>query len=298
MTYNDLAASVTERLIARIEGGAGTWQMPWHTTPGVLDVRNAATGDRYRGANTVTLAVAALDHGYPTGWWATYKQWSSLGAQVHRGESASRIVKWLARRDADTDHDEHPTTEATCRRRLVPRVYAVFNAAQVDGWTPPEPPAPTVIERDTRADAWIAATGADIAYGHNHACYRPSLDRIELPSAEQFTDRAALYATTCHELVHWTGHATRLARDLSGRFGDDAYAAEELVAELGAAIACAHLAITPTPRDDHAAYLAHWLRVLRADPHALFTVATKAQAAVDDLDSYSATSDADDEVAA
>ncbi len=119
-----------------------------------------------------------------------------------------------------------------------------------------------------------------------------------MPAAPQFTDRAAFYGTACHELVHWSGHQSRLARDLTGRFGDDAYAAEELVAELGAAIACAHLAIAPTPRDDHAAYLAHWLRILGADPKALFAVAAKAQTAVDHLDGYSTARHADDEAAA
>ena len=291
MNYTDLASHLTDRLVARIEAGAGTWSMPWHTNPGLLDVRNAATSLPYRGANTITLAVAALDRGYPAGWWATYRQWSDLGAQVRRGETAARIVKWVPGRASEDDHDSDD-------RRLVPKVYAVFNAAQVDGWTPPVASTTTVLERDERADAWIATTRADIAYGHDHACYRPALDRIELPAAPQFTDRAAFYGTACHELVHWSGHQSRLARDLTGRFGDDAYAAEELVAELGAAIACAHLAIAPTPRDDHAAYLAHWLRILGADPKALFAVAAKAQTAVDHLDGYSTARHADDEAAA
>ncbi len=291
MNYTDLASHVTARLIACIEAGAGTWSMPWHTKPGLLHLRNAATGLPYRGANTITLAVAALDRGYPASWWATYRQWTDLGAQVRRGETGAQIVKWVPGRSSDDDYDSDD-------RRLVPRVYAVFNAAQVDGWTPPAASTITVLERDERAHAWIAATRADITYGHDHACYRPVLDRIELPAAEQFTDRTGFYGTACHELVHWTGHQSRLARDLTGRFGDDAYAAEELVAELGAAIACAHLGIAPTPRDDHAAYLAHWLRILGEDPKALFAVAAKAQAAVDHLDGYSTARHADDEAAA
>ncbi|MGE0728143.1 MAG: ArdC family protein [Acidimicrobiia bacterium] len=290
MNYSELASHVTARLVARIEAGAGCWSMPWHTNPGLLDVRNAATGLPYRGANTITLAVAALDCGYPAGWWATYRQWSELGAQVRRGETAARIVKWVPGRATDDSDSDG--------RRLVPMVYAVFNAAQVDGWTPPAASTPTVLERNQHADAWIAATQADITYGHHHACYRPGVDRIELPAAEQFTESAAFYSTACHELVHWTGHRTRLGRDLTGRFGDDSYAAEELVAELGAAIACAHLAIAPSTRDDHAAYLAHWLRILGEDPKALFAVAAKAQTAVDHLDAYSSARLADDEAAA
>lgn len=280
MNYTDLAATVTARLVDAIEAGTGTWSAPWHRVPGLFDVRNATTGQPYRGANTITLALAALDAGHPTGWWATYRQWSEAGAQVRRGETSTRIVKWVPARRNDTDTEQVDESG----RRLVPKVYPVFNAAQVDGWTPPHHQSPTAAVRDTRADTWIAGTGAAITFGHNHAAYLPQPDRIELPDRHQFVDTPSFYSTSTHELCHWTGHPTRLARDLTGRFGDDAYAAEELVADLGAAIACAHLGITPTARDDHASYLAQWLRILGADPKALFAVAARAQAAVDYLD--------------
>ncbi len=285
MNYTDLATAVTQQLVAQIETGPGTWRMPWHTVPGLFDVRNASTSNRYRGANVVALALEAIEAEHPTGWWSTYRQWSDLGAQVRKSERSTRIVKWVPakRNDADPAPAGHGADDD--QRTLVPRVYSVFNAAQVDGWTPPAPPAATEIERDALADSFIGHTGAEITYGHNHAAFLPAADRIELPAPEQFANTEALYSTTCHELTHWTGHTSRLGRDLTGRFGDDAYAAEELVAELGSAIACAHLGIAPTPRDDHASYLAHWLRILDADPKALFAVAAKAQAAVDYLDS-------------
>lgn len=285
MNYTDLATTVTQQLVAQIETGPGTWRMPWHTVPGVFDVRNASTGNRYRGANTVSLALQAIEAEHPTGWWSTYRQWSDLGAQVRKGERSARIVKWVPAKRNDTDAAPAGHGADEDQRTLVPRVYSVFNASQVDGWAPPAPAAATEIERDALADAFIVNTGAQITYGHNHAAFLPAADRIELPAPEQFADTEALYSTTCHELTHWTGHTSRLGRDLTGRFGDDSYAAEELVAELGAAIACAHLGIAPTPRDDHASYLAHWLKILNADPKALFAVAAKAQAAVDYLDS-------------
>jgi len=285
MNYTDLATTVTQQLVAQIETGPGTWRMPWHTVPGVFDVRNASTGNRYRGANTVSLALQAIEAEHPTGWWSTYRQWSELCAQVRKGERSTRIVKWVPAKREDTEPAPANGSADEDQRTLVPRVYSVFNAAQVDGWTPPTTTAATVIERDAAADAFITSTGAQIAYGHNHAAYQPARDRIELPAPEQFADSEAFYSTTCHELTHWSGHSSRLGRDLSGRFGDDAYAAEELVAELGAAIACAHLGIASTPRDDHASYLAHWLRILNADPKALFAVAAKSQAAVDYLES-------------
>jgi antirestriction protein ArdC len=129
----------------------------------------------------------------------------------------------------------------------------------------------------------LTAIGADVRHGGNQAAYSPAGDFIILPAFEQFSSAVAYYATSAHEHSHWTGHRSRLARELSGRFGSDSYAAEELVADLSAAFTCAHLGISTTPRPDHAAYLASWLRVLRADPSALFTVASKAQAATDFL---------------
>ncbi|MCP4303893.1 MAG: DUF1738 domain-containing protein [bacterium] len=285
MNYTDLATTVAAQLVAQIETAPGTWRMPWHTVPGLFDVRNASNSNRYRGANVVSLALEAIEAEHPTGWWSTYRQWSDLGAQVRKDERSTRVVKWVPakRKDADAALAGHGADED--QRALVPRVYSVFNAAQVDGWTPPAPAAATEIDRNALADTFIVNTGAQITYGHNHAAFLPAADRIELPAPKQFADTEALYSTTCHELTHWTGHTSRLSRDLAGRFGDDAYAAEELVAELGAAIACAPLGVAPTPRDDHASYLAHWLKILDADPKALFAVAAKAQAAVDYLHS-------------
>ncbi len=285
MNYTDLATAVTQQLVTQIETGPETWRMPWHTVPGLFDVRNASTGNRYGGANVVSLGVEALEAEHPTGWWCTYRQWSDLGAQVRKGEKSARVVKWVLAKRKDGATPPAGSDRSEDQKTLVPRVYSVFNAAQVDGWTPPAPLAATEIERNALADSFIANTGAEITYGHNHAAFVPARDVIELPAPEQFADTEALYSTACHELTHWTGHTSRLGRDLTGRFGDDAYAAEELVAELGAAIACAHLGVAPTPRDDHASYLANWLKILNADPKALFAVAAKAQAAVDYLDS-------------
>jgi antirestriction protein ArdC len=127
------------------------------------------------------------------------------------------------------------------------------------------------------------AIGADVRHGGNWAAYVPVGDYITLPDLDQFEQASAYYSTSAHEHAHWSGHDSRLARDLTGRFGTDAYAAEELVAELSAAFTCARLGISATPRPDHAAYLASWLRVLRADSSALFHASSKAQAATDDL---------------
>jgi antirestriction protein ArdC len=134
------------------------------------------------------------------------------------------------------------------------------------------------------AEAFIAATGATIRHGADSAYYSPKLDIIQLPMPEAFRDTESYTATKAHELTHWTAHRTRLNREFGGqRFGDTGYAREELVAELGSAFLCADLGITPEPREDHAAYLAHWIAVLKADKRVIFAASAHAQKAVDFL---------------
>ncbi len=178
------------------------------------------------------------------------------------------------------------------------RVFSVFNIAQVDGFEPPASEPHDTPDPITAAETFIASTGALIDYGWNGAKYRPLIDRIQVPGIDQYRNAEDHYATVLHELVHWTGHRSRLHREFGQRFGDDAYAAEELVAELGAAFATARLGVANIPRPDHAAYLSPWLRTLNADPKALFLTAAKAQAAVDHRTSYSEPASTESEVAA
>jgi antirestriction protein ArdC len=264
----------------------GAWTAPWHGRHGMP--RNAATGNQYRGGNVLALWAAQLRNGYPTEHWGTYRQWAALGRQVQRGQRATHGIKWIDRGQGDDDGVE--AGEASLRsveRRAFPVSFAIFNVAQTepceafDGipWQPPTVRSgPDAIPG---CAAFFDAIGADITVGA--PAYSPALDVIMLPPLEAFDDAEAFYATSAHEHVHWSGHSLRLARDLSGRFGSDAYAAEELIAELGASFLAALLGIETTPRADHAQYLASWLRVLRADPKALFSVATAAQRAADYL---------------
>ena len=279
----DIYQRITDRIAAAIEAGAVEWRMPWHpgadgATP-MLPV-NAATGKPYRGVNTVVLWATAQAEGYPSAVWATYRQWAELGAQVRKGERASPVVFWKIS-DKEEQEDADEGAEDGRRSRVFARGYSVFNAAQVDGYAAPALPVLPEAERIGHAEAFFAATGADIRHGGARACYVPSLDQIRMPSFEAFRDPVAYYATLAHEATHWTGHASRCARDLRGRFGDEAYAAEELIAELGAAFVCADLVLAPEPRPDHAAYVASWLKVLRTDKRAIFTAAAKAQQAAD-----------------
>ena len=153
---------------------------------------------------------------------------------------------------------------------------------------PTSSPAANAPHRDTperldAAEAYFAAVGAHVEHGGNRAFYRPATDEIHVPDLDRFDQAPNYYATLAHEHAHWTGHPSRLARDLTGRFGDDSYAAEELVAELAAAMWCAQHGISAVTRPDHAAYLAGWLRILRTDTRALVTASSKAQSAVDHL---------------
>ncbi len=279
----DVYSKITEHIVAAIERGAPTFEMPWHHTGASLArPTNAETGKPYLGVNIISLWASASQHAFFSDYWATYRQWQNLNAQVMRGEKASIIVFY---KEMTKDVWDEATGETTEERYLMARTSWVFNADQVHGWQTPFATGPDPIETIEEADAVVAATGADIRHGGAEAAYVPSDDYIIMPARPRFTGTTTTsategyYATLLHELTHWTSHPTRLDRDLAGQFGSDAYAMEELVAELGAAFLCAELSITNTPRVDHAAYIAHWLKVLKSDKRAVFTAASKASAA-------------------
>jgi antirestriction protein ArdC len=157
----------------------------------------------------------------------------------------------------------------------------VFNAAQVDGYTPKADAERPILERIADAEASFSAIGADVRHGGNQAFYAPVSDHIQMPPFQAFRENAGDYSVLAHEHTHWTASASRCNRELGKRFGDSSYAAEELIAELGAAFACAHLGLSTEPREDQAQYINSWLKVLKADSRAIFTAASKAQQAAD-----------------
>lgn len=275
----DIYTRITNQIIEAMEAGAGNWEMPWHSDSGTMRPVNAISGKPYRGVNVLALWCAADEAGYQSDKWATYKQWAESGAQVKKGEKSSTIVFWKindageeAEADGEAENGPH---------RIIARGYNVFNAEQVEGYQAPVSPPRPEIQRIQAADDFFAALKADIRHGGGRAYYRPATDNIQMPNFEMFRNAVAYYSTLAHETTHWTGAKTRLDRDLKGRFGDEAYAAEELVAELGAAFLCADLGLANEPRPDHAAYAASWIKVLKGDKRAIFTAAAKAQQAVD-----------------
>lgn len=278
---SDIYARVTDEIVRAIEAGVKDFEMPWHQRAGAGLPRNASTGNFYRGVNTVALWASGQVRGYGLPYWATFLQWEKLGAKIRRGEKAS-VVVFYKREESPTDDEDRE--DAREPRRIL-RGSFVFNAEQVDGWSYPEAPYEDRTEKLQKVDRFIESLGADIHYGSDMAYYSRKFDRIHMPDRREFIDRATrtategFYSVLLHEHVHWTGHSQRLNRDLSGRFGDSAYAMEELVAELGAAFLCGELAISVHPRQDHAAYVANWLVVLRQQKTAIFTAASTATAA-------------------
>jgi antirestriction protein ArdC len=279
----DLYAEVTRRIVEAIENGVRPWSRPWtrtHAAAGMLPRRH--TGEAYRGVNVLLLWAAAVEHGYAAQTWMTFKQALAQGGQVRKGERGTTIVYagQFAPTTATTDSTDDDASASRARAYL--RSYTVFNVEQVDGLPSSPTPEPVDVPKvDEAAQAFIANTGAKVHHGGDRAFYAPSLDVVQVPHVRQFRDVAAYVGTVTHELVHWTGHPNRLARQFGQRFGDQAYAMEELVAELGAAFVCAGLNVNAEPRQDHAAYLASWLAVLKADKRALFTAASQAQRAAD-----------------
>ncbi|KNY24475.1 zincin-like metallopeptidase domain-containing protein [Methylobacterium sp. ARG-1] len=282
MPTNELHARLAAAILAQLEtADYASWSPPWHGADPMP--RNALTHRRYRGINVLALWCAAQTHGYSDARWTTYRQWAALGAQVRRAERGTLVMfyKELPRGAVAGE------AEVNDGALFVARAAYVFNTAQVDtaqpspdaalpsNATPPEPlPA---------FDAFVTTTSAAICHGGTRACYVPATDMIHLPPRTAFHTSTGYVGTLVHELIHWTGAPNRLARDLTGRFGARAYAAEELVAELGAAFVLADLGIARTPHPNHAAYCASWALLLRADPRALSTAATQASRAADHL---------------
>lgn len=277
----DIYQHVTDRIVTAIESGnAGTWRMPWHhQAPD--NVRGFAmrpcnvSGRPYRGINVPLLLSEKMSKGYNSDVWGTYKAWQAVGAHVNKGEKGTVIVFWKQL----TVEDENDNTKT--KKIMMARGYSVFNADQVEGWQPKVKPARTVAERIEHAEVFFAAIPVTVEHGGNRAFYSPTFDQIGMPHFSQFKTPTDYYSTRGHETTHATGHASRCDREFGKRFGDEAYAFEELVAELGAAYLCAHLELANEPRPDHAAYCATWIKRMKEDKKAIFTAASKAQTAVD-----------------
>lgn len=279
---DSLYKEVTDRIVRELELGRVPWVQPWGSAKAALGLpKNAATGRTYSGINILILWGAVCEHAFPAQHWLTFRQALALGAHVRKGERGTTVC--YADRFTPLSELERAKREGG-EADSVPflKLFTVFNAAQCEGL--PDHAlrvAPVAPEREIipQAEAVIAATGADFRIGGDRAFYVPAEDYIRVPPQPAFFHQIDYYRTALHELGHWTGHARRLNRDLSGRMGSKPYAREELVAELASAFLCATLGIVPTVR--HADYLGAWLEVLREDTRAIFRAASQAAKAAD-----------------
>ena len=273
---SDLYQSVTDKIVAALEAGTPPWIRPW-TADGDNGLPvNGTTQRPYQGINVVLLTLEAMVNGYARNSWLTYRQAAALGAQVRAGSTGTRIVFYKRMEFPDKDDPTKPD-------RVVPllRSFTVFNTDQIDGLPShlTQPPAPLEWDPLDVAEKVLAESGADIRHGGNRAFYHPPLDYIVLPPRTSFPSAASYYATATHELSHWSGAPSQLNRDLTGRFKEAAYAAEELIAEMSSAFLCAQLGIEGELQ--HASYVSSWLRLLRSDKKAVFAAAARAQQAAD-----------------
>ena len=287
----DVRQVITDRIIAMLEKGGHVFRERWTRAASRGMPRNGRTGQAYHGANVLLLWDAAIEQGYASNVWLTYKQASSLRAQVRQGERAVMCAHF--ERQARQLHEgngavcmpeveEEGRAEASSRDSvLLVRPFWVFNVAQIDGLPgevvdlcidPVKAPGGPV----EGALRLLGGCDAAIRHGFDHAMYLPELDEIRLPWPSRFTSGEAYCATLLHELVHWTGHPSRLHRQFGKRFGDAAYAFEELVAELGSAYVMGHCGLVDTTIEGHAAYLDSWLQLLKNDRTAIFTAARHA----------------------
>ena len=289
----DIELEITNKVIASLKAGVAPWQKSWRSIDGGLALRE--NGQPYQGFNQFILSMTGRSNPY----WFTYNKAAELAGcekdakgkwiwddnkGVRAGESGEYVSFWGKAKPKKSDPDAKPF--------MFMKWYKIFNADQIDGL--PEKFFPKIEEvtptaRDARAEAYIKNTGAAILWGGSQAYYSPAKDVCCVPVVEDFIDYVAYAGTMLHELVHWTGHETRLDRDLKNSFGSNNYAQEELIAEMGAAYLCGHLGLEVEPREDHVAYIQHWIEKLSTDRTALRKACSAAQKAVTYLDGLQVT---------
>lgn len=282
----NLYDEITATIVAELEAGRLPWVQPWGTSGVAAPLsmpRNAATGRGYSGINVLILWGAVVARGYSSQNWLTFRQALGLGGNVRKGERGTTVV--YADRFVPDD-EKRRARDAGEDAQAIPflKRFTLFSADQCENLpedlvtAPPPVPEGLILPE---VEALIRASGADLRLGGERAFYAPGLDYIQVPRPEAYFEPINWHRTALHELGHWSGHGSRLVRDLSHGFGSKGYAREELVAEMCAAFCCATLGIVPTVR--HADYIGSWLEVLREDAKAVVRAASAASKAADYL---------------
>lgn len=287
----DIAAEVTALILSKLEQGVMPWVRPWNATRGGgRPLRHCGTA--YTGINTLFLWAMGDAMAYNSRYWMTYRQAEALGGQVRKGETSSLSVYYS--QISKTEQDRVTGEDHTRAIRFL-KAYNVFNADQIDGLpahyypvlTPPED-RPDSVHR-AAIDAFFATLPIEVRHGGNAAFFSPAGDYIQMPPREAFHSDDHYASTLGHEAVHWSGGKTRLERTFGKRFGDKAYAFEELVASIGQCLICADLGLPGELHDNHASYIGHWLEILKGDSSAIIHAAAKAEQAFGYLKAFGST---------
>lgn len=287
----DIYQSITDKIIKKLEEGVKPWFKPWNAENAAGKISRPLRHDftPYNGINVLNLWMTAEEKGYSAPVWMTFKQDKDLGGMVKKGEKASLSV--FAKTFTKTEEDEN-TGEEVEKNIPFMKGYSVFNVEQIDGlpakyYELAKEPEITPEQRIEEIEQFFLNTGAEINEGGNKAYYAIGADKIQIPPFVAFEDAESFYSTLAHETTHWTRHPSRLDRDLGRKkWGDEGYAMEELVAELGSAYIGADLGLAPDVREENAAYIQSWLKVLKEDKRAIFTAAAHAQRAAELLHDY------------
>ena len=270
----DIHQTITNQIIEAMESARTRGRRLWDSQPSLP--LNLTTGKPYSGINVLMLWAAGLRNGYTSPYWLTYKQAADKGGQVRKGERSTLCVFY---KPWESENTNPATGETETTRGAVLKSFRVFNVDQIDGIEAPAPePRPAFVAIED-AERILAASPAPIHMGGTQAFYRPATDTIHLPPREAFINPEAFYSTALHEICHSSGHKSRLNRDFSGRFGTEAYAFEELIAELGSAFLNADLGIIASTLQDHADYLVSWVKILKDNKKAILTAAAQASKA-------------------
>lgn len=286
-TRRDIHQEVTDTIIQQLEAGTVPWHQPWNGAESRIMAmpKNFTTGKKYRGINILLLWTSALKRQFLTDDWGSFKQWQEKKEAVRKGEKGSMIVYYdTMEREVDGEQKKIPFLKKS----------VVFNRCQLASYNPAVEHEhllneTSLVERIEQVDKFVTNTAAIVEHQGFRACYVPSEDKIIMPYQEAFNDTdvctatEGYYSTLLHEITHWTANPKRLNRTFGKKFGDKQYATEELVAEFGTAFMCAEFGISVADKGNAAAYIAHWLKVLKENKQCVLTAASEASKAVDFL---------------
>ncbi|RYE28460.1 MAG: DUF1738 domain-containing protein [Sphingobacteriales bacterium] len=289
---NCIYTRITNKIVSDLEKGELPWRKPWNSEHLAQNVQRPLRYNNipYTGINTVVLWATAAEKGYQLPHWMTFNQAINLKASVRKGEKGSQVVyaEQMIKEEEDKDGEKQIIQIPFLKS------YTVFNASQIEGlpehfYELAEPIPSNSPQRIEELDTFFSQTKADIRTGYKAAYYSID-DYVDMPPIESFETAKDYYSVLAHEITHWTKHSTRLNRDFGRKhWGDEGYAKEELVAEIGACFLAADLGFEPMPEEKHAAYIQSWLKALQDDKKLIFSAAAYAQKATEYLHSLQKT---------